>query len=141
MRKRDRGKAQVAANREEGLEYLAANRQKEGVVETASGLQYRILEPGDGRKPAGTDRVTVHYRATTIDGTVFDESYSSGEPAVLLVHRVVAVWAEALQLMRVGSKWQLVLPANLGYGASPPPGASFGPDAVLLFEVELLAIE
>lgn len=131
---------QAETNRVEGPQYLEANRQKEGVQVTDSGLQYRVVREGDGPKPSATDQVKVHYRGTLIDGTVFDSSYDRGEPAVFPVNQVIPGWTEALQLMPVGSKWELVIPANLGYGMNVPPGAKFGPDAVLLFDVELLEI-
>ncbi len=137
-----RGKMSVAStqNREEGQKYLAANAAKEGVVTTTSGLQYRVVRQGDGAKPTATSQVKVHYRGTTIGGATFDASYDRGEPVVFPVNQVIAGWTEALQLMTVGSEWQLVIPANLAYGLQPPPGAKFGPDSVLLFDVELLEI-
>ena len=127
-------------NRKEGEAFLAANKKKEGVTTTASGLQYTVLKEGDGPKPTTTDRVRVDYRGTLIDGTEFDSSYSRGKPAVFPVTGVIPGWTEALQLMKVGSKYQLFVPSNLAYG---PPGARppIGPNATLIFEVELLGIE
>lgn len=132
--------AQAEINRVEGPKYLEANKSKEGVQVTDSGLQYRIVRQGDGPIPEPAARVKVDYRGTLIDGTVFDSSYDRGEPAVFPVNQVIPGWTEALKMMPVGSKWELAIPANLGYGANVPPGAKFGPDAVLLFEVELLEI-
>ncbi len=126
-------------NIEEGQAYLAENAERDGVTTTASGLQYEVITQGSGPRPAATDRVTVNYRGTLIDGTEFDSSYERGEPATFPVNRVIGGWTEALQLMPVGSKYRLVIPANLGYGEGGS-GANIGPNATLIFEVELLAI-
>jgi len=131
---------QSAKNKAEGAAYLAENSKKEGVITTDSGLQYKSLIAGDGAKPASSDRVKVHYRGTLIDGTVFDSSYDRGEPIVFPVTGVIAGWIEGLQLMQVGSKFELTIPSNLAYGANGS-GPVIGPDATLVFEVELLAIE
>ena len=131
---------QSAKNKAEGAAYLAANSKKEGVITTDSGLQYKQLKSGDGAKPSKSDRVKVHYRGTLIDGTVFDSSYDRGEPIVFPVTGVIAGWIEGLQLMQVGSKFELTIPSNLAYGANGS-GPVIGPDATLIFEVELLAIE
>jgi len=131
---------QSAKNKTEGAAYLAENSKKEGVITTDSGLQYKSLIAGDGAKPASSDRVKVHYRGTLIDGTVFDSSYDRGEPIVFPVTGVIAGWIEGLQLMQVGSKFELTIPSNLAYGANGS-GPVIGPDATLVFEVELLAIE
>lgn len=131
---------QSAKNRAEGAAYLAANSKKDGVITTESGLQYKQLKAGDGAKPTKSDRVKVHYRGTLIDGTVFDSSYDRGEPIVFPVTGVIAGWIEGLQLMQVGSKFELTIPSNLAYGANGS-GPVIGPDATLVFEVELLAIE
>lgn len=127
-------------NRLAGEAFLADNANREGVVVTASGLQYEVLEQGDGEMPTAAHRVRVHYRGTTIDGEVFDESYSRGEPAEFAVGGVIAGWTEALQLMPVGSKYKLFIPADLAYGDNARPGAPFGPGSTLIFEVELLEI-
>jgi FKBP-type peptidyl-prolyl cis-trans isomerase len=127
-------------NKSEGAAYLTENAQKEGVTTTASGLQYKQLLAGNGAKPTTSDRVKVHYHGTLIDGTVFDSSYQRGEPIVFPVTGVIAGWIEGLQLMNVGSKFELTIPSNLAYGANGS-GAVIGPDATLIFEVELLAIE
>lgn len=127
-------------NSEEGVAYLAENSQKEGVTTTDSGLQYKVLTKGDGEKPKSSDTVKVHYKGTLIDGTVFDSSYDRGEPAVFPVGGVIAGWTEALQLMSVGDKLKLVIPSDLAYGPNGS-GAAIGPDATLVFDVELLGIE
>jgi FKBP-type peptidyl-prolyl cis-trans isomerase len=128
----------VAARRQEAAAFLAANGAKPGVVTLPSGLQYRVLTAGSGRRPAAGDRVTVNYRGRLIDGTGFDSSFDRGEPATFPVSGVIAGWSEALQLMPEGSSWELVIPAGLAYGAS---GAGpIPPDATLIFQVDLLAI-
>jgi len=129
-----------AKNQAEGAAYLADNAKKEGVITTDSGLQYKAVVTGAGAKPSKSDRVKVHYRGTLIDGTVFDSSYDRGEPIVFPVTGVIAGWIEGLQLMNVGSKFELTIPSNLAYGANGS-GPAIGPDATLVFEVELLGIE
>lgn len=131
---------QAAKNKTEGAAYLAENGKKEGVITTNSGLQYKSLVAGNGAKPARSDSVKVHYKGTLIDGTVFDSSYDRGEPIVFPVTGVIAGWVEGLQLMQVGSKFELVIPSQLAYGANGS-GPVIGPDATLIFEVELLGIE
>ncbi len=126
-------------NKEEGEKFMAENKAKDGVVTTESGLQYKVLKAGEGEKPKETDRVEVNYKGTLIDGTEFDSSFKRNKPATFAVNRVVKGWSEALQLMPVGSKWQLYIPADLGYGPRGA-GAKIGPNAVLIFEVELLKI-
>ncbi len=128
-------------NKEEGEKFLAENGKKSGIVTTASGLQYEILEEGDGPKPAATDTVSVHYHGTLIDGTVFDSSVSRGVPATFGVHQVIKGWTEALQLMPVGSKYRLYIPEDLAYGAHPHPGGAIQPYMALVFDVELLGIQ
>lgn len=129
-----------AANQAEGDAFLAANAKKEGVKTTKSGLQYKVVKAGSGPKPTAADTVQTHYEGRLIDGTVFDSSYKRGEPATFPVKGVIPGWTEALQLMTVGSKWQLYIPAKLAYG---PRGAGdkIGPNATLIFDIELLAIE
>jgi len=129
-----------AKNKTEGAAYLAENSKKEGVTTTDSGLQYKSLAAGNGEKPKASDTVKVHYRGTLTDGTVFDSSYDRGEPAVFPVTGVISGWVEALQLMNVGDKFELTIPSHLAYGANGS-GPVIGPDAVLVFEVELLGIE
>lgn len=122
-----------------GEEFLAENAKKEGVVTTESGLQYKVLESGDGEKPTATSTVRTHYRGTLIDGAEFDSSYKRGEPAEFPVNGVIAGWTEALQLMPVGSKWELYIPYQLAYGEQGAGGA-IGPYQALIFEIELLEI-
>ena len=131
---------QSAKNKAAGEAYLAENAKKEGVITTASGLQYKELVAGDGEKPSKSDRVKVHYKGTLIDGTVFDSSYDRGEPIVFPVTGVIAGWVEGLQLMSVGSKFELAIPSDLAYGERGS-GPVIGADATLVFEVELLDIE
>lgn len=129
-----------ARNLAEGEAYLAENSKKDGVVTTASGLQYVVMKQGDGPKPGPDAMVKVHYRGTLLDGTEFDSSYKRNEPVVLKVSALIPGWAEALQLMPVGSKYKLVLPATLAYGEKEV-GPDIGPNSTLLFEIELLGIE
>jgi len=142
VRKQQQEKTQQAAgaNKTEGAAFLAANKSKEGVVTLPSGLQYKILTAGTGPKPTASDSVKCNYRGTLINGTEFDSSYKRGQPATFAVGQVIKAWTEALQLMPVGSKWQLFVPADLAYGEHGA-GAEIGPNATLIFEVELLSIE
>lgn len=128
-----------AKNQQEAEEYLAANKDKPGVVTTESGLQYEVLTEGTGAKPKASDRVTVHYKGTLLDGTVFDSSYDRGQPATFPVSGVIPGWVEAMQLMPVGSKWKLYIPPALAY-AERGAGQQIGPNSLLVFEVELLSI-
>ena len=125
---------------QEGEEFLAENRAKEEVVETASGLQYIVLTQGDGPSPAATDRVTVHYEGKSLDGKVFDSSYEGGEPSEFVLNAVISGWTEGLQLMKVGSKYRFFIPSDLAYGAGGA-GQDIGPNATLIFEVELISIQ
>jgi len=127
-------------NMKEGQDFLAANKTKDGVVVLPSGLQYKILTPGTGPKPMATDTVVCNYRGTFIDGTEFDSSYKRNQPATFPVNGVIKGWTEALQLMPVGSKWQLFIPSDLAYG-SRGAGGVIGPNKTLVFEVELLSIQ
>jgi FKBP-type peptidyl-prolyl cis-trans isomerase FklB len=127
-------------NKKEADEFLAANKTKQGVVTTASGLQYQILQEGTGANPKPTDQVTVHYKGTLLDGKVFDSSYERNEPATFTVGQVIPGWVEALQLMKVGSKAKLFIPPALAYGESGA-GQDIGPNSLLVFEVELLKTE
>jgi FKBP-type peptidyl-prolyl cis-trans isomerase FklB len=128
------------AAKKEGEEFLARNKQRPGVVVTASGLQYEILKAGNGPKPSDTSMVKVHYHGMLIDGTVFDSSVERNEPIDLPVNAVIEGWVEALQLMPLGSKWKLFIPYNLAYGEQGAP-PSIPPFATLIFEVELLEIK
>ena len=124
-------------NKAEGTKFLEENKKKEGVKTTASGLQYKVLKDGNGAQPKKTDTVTVNYRGTLINGTEFDSSYKRGQPATFPVNGVIPGWSEALQLMKVGSKYQLFVPSNLAYGERSV-GPDIGANSTLLFEVELL---
>ena len=132
--------AQATTNKAAGEAFLAENVNQEGVVVTESGLQYKILEPGEGDSPGPADVATVHYRGTLIDGTQFDSSYDRGQPATFPVGGVIAGWTEALQLMKPGAKWQLFIPAELAYGERGA-GQDIGPNSTLLFDVELISVE
>jgi len=132
-------KAAGEKNKADGVAFLAEHAKKEGVTVTESGLQYMVLTPAEGVKPTVDDTVTVHYKGTLIDGTEFDSSYSRGEPISFPLGGVIRGWQEGVQLMSVGSKYKLVLPSELAYGERGA-GQKIGPDAVLVFEVELLAI-
>jgi FKBP-type peptidyl-prolyl cis-trans isomerase FklB len=127
-------------NKKKGDEFLAANKKDKDVVTLPSGLQYKVITMGTGRKPKASETVTVHYRGTLIDGTEFDSSFKRGEPATFPVGGVIKGWTEALQLMPVGSKWTLFIPPDLAYGERGA-GGLIGPNATLIFEVELLGIK
>jgi FKBP-type peptidyl-prolyl cis-trans isomerase len=129
-----------AAHRKEGEAFLAENKSKDGVKVLPDGLQYKVLTEGNGPKPAASDTVTVNYRGTLINGKEFDSSYKRGQPATFPVTGVIKGWTEALQLMPVGSKWQLFIPADLAYGDNPRPGGDITPGDTLIFEVELISI-
>jgi FKBP-type peptidyl-prolyl cis-trans isomerase len=131
--------ASAGTNLKEGQEFLEQNKSKEGVQVTASGLQYKVEKMGDGPKPSASDDVRVHYHGTLLDGTVFDSSVDRGEPTQFGLNQVIPGWTEGLQLMPVGSKFTFYVPSELGYGANPR-GGPIGPNMVLIFEVELLAI-
>lgn len=131
---------QAEKNLAESEAYLKEHAAKEGVETTESGLQYRVIEAGDGPKPELTDTVEVHYRGTLIDGTEFDSSYERGEPVTFPVNGVIPGWTEALQLMSEGAKWELAVPADLAYGPGGT-GGPIGPNQALLFEVELLEVK
>jgi FKBP-type peptidyl-prolyl cis-trans isomerase FklB len=142
LRKKAQEKMQQVAvsNKQTGDAFLASNKAQDGVVTLPSGLQYRILKEGTGPKPAATDSVVCNYRGTLLDGTEFDSSYKRGQPATFQVNGVIKGWTEALQLMPVGSKWQLVIPSDLAYGERGA-GQQIGPNSTLIFEVELLSIQ
>ena len=134
-----KNKEESSANRKEGEVFLASNKSKEGVQSLPDGLEYKIIKAGDGPKPAATDSVTCNYRGTLINGKEFDSSYKRGQPATFPLGGVIKGWTEALQMMPVGSKWELYIPADLAYG-DHPPGADIPPGSTLIFEVELLSI-
>ena len=142
VHEQQQAKTQQAAegNKKEGDAFLAANKGKEGVVTLPSGLQYKVVTAGTGPKPTTSDSVVCNYRGTLINGTEFDSSYKRGQPATFPVTGVIKGWTEALQLMPVGSKWQLYIPADLAYG-DRGAGANIGPGSTLIFEIELLSIK
>jgi FKBP-type peptidyl-prolyl cis-trans isomerase FklB len=132
--------AQVAEeNKKEGETFLSTNKTKEGVVTLSSGLQYKVMKEGAGEKPTLFDVVSVHYKGHFVDGRVFDSSYERGKPQVFPVNRVIQGWSEALQMMKVGDKWQLFIPHYLAYGEHGF-GQEIGPNTTLIFEMELLSI-
>jgi len=127
-------------NKADGEKFLAENGKKEGVKTLPSGLQYREIAPGNGKSPKAADTVTTHYKGTLIDGTEFDSSYKRGQPATFKVSGVIPGWTEALQLMKEGAKWQLFVPSNLAYGERGA-GRDIGPNATLIFKVELVSVK
>ncbi len=136
----EKRQAMGEGNKAQGEAFLKENAQKPGVKVTASGLQYKVITEGSGPRPKESDTVRVHYRGTLLDGSEFDSSYKRNEPAVFPLNGVIKGWTEALQLMRAGSKYQVFLPSSLAYGEQGA-GQVIGPNATLVFEVELLAIE
>jgi FKBP-type peptidyl-prolyl cis-trans isomerase FklB len=128
-------------NKKEGAAFLAANKTKPGVVTLPSGLQYKVIKEGNGPSPKLTDTVLAHYSGKLLDGTEFDSSYKRGQPLELRVDGVIPGWTEALQKMKPGSKWELFIPSELAYGERPRPGGPIGPNAVLVFQVELVKIQ
>jgi FKBP-type peptidyl-prolyl cis-trans isomerase len=144
LRKKQDAKMAIAgdANKKEGDAFLAENKTKDGVVTLPSGLQYKILKEGTGPKPTAKDSVVCNYKGTLLDNTEFDSSYKRGQPATFPVGQVIKGWTEVLQLMPVGSKWEVFVPSDLGYGArGAGQGAPIGPNATLIFEIELLSIQ
>jgi FKBP-type peptidyl-prolyl cis-trans isomerase FklB len=144
VRKRQEAKMAIVgdANKKEGDAFLAENKTKDGVVTLADGLQYKILKEGTGPKPTAKDSVVCNYKGTLLDNTEFDSSYKRGQPATFPVGQVIKGWTEVLQLMPVGSKWEVFVPSDLAYGArGAGPGAPIGPNATLIFEIELLSIQ
>jgi len=133
-------KQQGEKNKAEGQKFLAGNAKKEGVKTLPSGLQYKVIAPGTGKSPTASDTVTTNYKGTLIDGTEFDSSYKRGQPATFPVSGVIPGWTEALQLMKEGAKWQLFIPPNLAYGERGA-GGEIGPNAALVFEVELISVK
>ena len=135
--KKNQEKAQ--ANLKAGEEFLAENKKKENITELPSGLQYEILQQGDGEKPTATSNVTCHYHGTLIDGRVFDSSVQRGQPATFPLNRVIKGWTEGLQLMNAGSKYRFYIPPHLAYGERAV-SAEIGPNSTLIFDVELLGV-
>lgn len=133
--------ARAAQNKKDGEAFLATNAKKPGVITLPSGLQYKVLTQGTGATPTARDMVKTHYRGRLLNGTEFDSSYSRNEPATLMVSGVIKGWTEALQLMKVGAKWELYVPSGLAYGAEGPGRGKIGPNETLVFEIELLGVE
>lgn len=141
MKKQEEERKKLSeTNKKEGAAFLEENKKKEGFKTLPSGLQYKVIAEGNGKSPKTTDTVTVNYRGTLIDGTEFDSSYKRGQPATFPVNGVIPGWTEALQLMNEGAKWQIVIPSNLAYDEKGA-GNSIGPNAVLVFEVELISVK
>jgi FKBP-type peptidyl-prolyl cis-trans isomerase FklB len=143
VRAKEEAKSKAAAveNKKSGEAFLAANKAKEGIVTLPSGLQYKVIKEGTGPKPTAEDTVLCHYRGTLVDNTEFDSSYKRGEPLKIPVGGVIKGWTEAIQLMPVGSKWQLFIPSDLAYGERGAPGSPIGPNSALIFDVELISVE
>jgi FKBP-type peptidyl-prolyl cis-trans isomerase len=135
----EKQKEMAEKNKKDGETFLAENKKKAGVVTLPSGLQYKVITAGTGKKPAATDKVVTHYRGTLVDGTEFDSSYRRGETVSFPVTGVIKGWQEALQLMPVGSKWQLFIPPDIAYGDAARPKIPGG--SVLLFDLELISID
>lgn len=133
--------AEAEENKKEGEEFLAENKDKEGVQTTETGLQYKVLEEGEGPSPTAEDTVTVNYRGTLLSGKVFDSSYERGQPADIPLNRVIPGWTEGIQLMKEGGKYKFWIPGDLAYGPNPRPGGPIGPNETLIFEVELLEVK
>lgn len=140
MNRQAQAEEEASVNRERGQAFLEENGQNADVMETESGLQYRILEEGDGESPIASDRVQVHYEGRLLTDEVFDSSYERGEPTTFPLNRVIPGWTEGLQLMQEGAKYRFFIPADLAYGANPPQGSPIPPGAVLIFDVELLGV-
>ena len=136
----ERVKALAEKNKKDGDAFLAENRKKDGVKTTDSGLQYKVITVGTGKSPKATDKVTVNYRGTLVDGGEFDSSYKRGEPVTFSLNQVIKGWTEGIQLMKEGSKFTFFIPSDLAYGERGTPGGPIGPNVVLIFEVELLSI-
>ncbi len=128
-------------NKTKGDSFLAENAKLEGITVTESGLQYKVLQAGEGERPTDTSTVTVHYEGKLLDGTIFDSSYERGEPIEFTTGQVIPGWTEALKLMPAGSKWQVFIPSDLGYGERGTPDGSIPPNSVLIFDVELISIQ
>jgi len=140
LRQQEEARVFAEKHKHEGEAFLEANRKREGVTTLPSGLQYRVLMMGKGNKPKLTDSVVVHYRGTFVDGKEFDNTVTKGEPATFVVNEVIAGWKEALQLMPVGSRWQIFVPSGMAFGERGA-GQLIPPNAALIFEVELIAIK
>jgi len=141
MNRQARQQEAASDNIEEGREFLEENAQKDDVMVTESGLQYRVIEEGSGVSPTAEDEVEVHYRGTLLSGEEFDSSYSRDETATFPLNRVIPGWTEGLQLMSEGATYEFFIPADLAYGNNPPPGSIIEPGSVLIFEVELIDVK
>lgn len=139
-KQQEKRKELTEKNKKEGEAFLAENKKKEGVKTLPSGLQYMMLEEGKGKSPKATDKVTVHYRGTLIDGTEFDSSHKRGQPATFVLNQVIRGWTEGVQLMKEGGKMQLFIPSELAYGERGA-GQMIGPNAALIFEIELISVQ
>jgi len=139
-KKQELSKQLAEKNKKEGEVFLAENEKKEGVKTLPSGLQYKVIKPGSGKKPKAEDLVTVHYRGTFIGGAEFDSSYRHGKPATFPANRVIPGWTEVLQLMEEGAKWEVFIPSKLAYGEQGA-GNDIGPNATLIFEIELVSVQ
>ncbi|MDZ7806800.1 MAG: FKBP-type peptidyl-prolyl cis-trans isomerase [Gracilimonas sp.] len=128
-------------NREEGTSFLEENKDKEGVMVTESGLQYKVLEEGDGESPSAENIVSVNYEGRLLNGEVFDSSYDRGQPAEFPLNQVIPGWTEGVQLMREGATYEFYIPSELAYGERPPQGSPIGPNETLIFKVELLEVK
>ena len=131
---------EAQSNKKKGEEFLAENKNNEGVQVTDSGLQYKVIEEGSGVSPDSSDKVRVHYKGTLLDGETFDSSYDRGEPVEFPLNQVISGWTEGVQLMEEGAKYKFWIPGKLGYGSNPRPGGPIGPNETLIFEVELLKV-
>lgn len=140
-KRQEKMKALGEKNKNEGEAFLTENIKKEGIKALPSGLQYKVITEGKGKSPNATDTVTVQYTGKLVDGTEFDSSYKRGQAATFAVNGVIKGWTEALQLMKEGSKWQLFLPSNLAYGEAGTNGGPIGPNATLIFDVELVSVQ
>ncbi len=141
VKRQEKMKALAEKNKTEGTAFLAENMKKEGIKTLPSGLQYKVLTEGNGKSPSATDTVTVQYTGRLVDGTEFDSSYKRGQAATFALNGVIKGWTEALQLMKEGSKWQLFLPSALAYGETGTVGGPIGPNAALIFDVELVSVK
>ena len=139
-KQQEKTKMSTEKNKKEGAAFLAENKKKDGVKTTPSGLQYQVLAEGKGKTPKATDSVSVNYKGMLLDGTEFDSSYKRGQPISFVLNRVIKGWTEGLQLMKEGGKIKLFIPSDLGYGEQGTPGGPIGPNAVLIFEVELISV-